>query len=1552
MLFFLLKRLVYYILIIIENTIVGGSLRVFTIKNYGVENIILPDVVFGNFLLEYKDSNSNTDKLVNIGSENGKWKLLKDDNIKITHNNVVCDECILELYKYYFLELMDKKENIILYCEPTYRENILEYSIVADSTISIGKSNDNDITINNNIIGEKAIILNYKDKMWSIENVLSSIPVFVNGDNVRTKVLHYGDQLFLMGTTVIFMKDIVIVNGMPNTVIVNHKFEILKKKKLEYKIVDEELELYSKEDYFSGSPRLKPGINKITVAVDNPPEKEKDEEKPLLYVLGPMLTMGMMSMVTAYSAFSGIINKTQTIKSSLPTLLIALAMLSSMVLWPSLSRRYEKKQKIKREKKRKDRYFKYLDDYKQFVSANIESQEKILNENYLSAAECTDMLNKRKNELWSIKINNPDFLNIRVGMGNLPLYANITYPETHFSLEDDDLRDAVSDLINNLDELHNVPITVSLTDKNILGIINEKGVDKGFVDSLLAQLATMYGYFETKIVFFTTENNSHKWEYLKKAPHCWNNEKNIRFFAANDDEYKELSFYLEQVFQSRKYKEMDDGRKENNLNYKNYRPYYVIFTDNYKEVKHLEVIKNILAQELNIGFSIIVLSNNVTTLPKECKNFIYADREKAGMFESELLENNQKSFKMEYLDNADLKLLFIALSNIPIEYDDNEGTIPQAVGFLEMYQVGKIEQLNIVNRWQNNNSTTSLQAILGLGKGGELFKLDLHEKFHGPHGLIAGMTGSGKSELIITYILSMAVNYSPNEVSFILIDYKGGGLAGVFNQPDNGIVLPHLAGTITNLDSVEMNRALVSIQSELRRRQRVFNEARNKLGESSIDIYKYQRLFKEGKLEKPVSHLFIICDEFAELKQQQPEFMEQLISTARIGRSLGVHLILATQKPAGIVDDQIWSNSKFRICLKVQEKSDSMEVIKCPDAAALKDVGRFYLQVGYNELFAIGQSAWCGGEYVPSDKPKKKADNSLMFIDNIGNIVKSIDNPREITTTKLGEEIKNILKHIIEISQRENLKADRLWLNPIPGNIYVSELEKKYNYVSKPKIIEPVIGEYDDPSNQRQGLLTLKLSEEGNTILYGSPGSGKENLLSTIIYSTIIEHDANEVNFYIVDFGAESLKVFQNAPQVGDVVLASEEEKLNKLFKMLYDKVEERKNLLASFNGDYKSCVNKGNKSLPLIVVIINNYDAFYEMYEDIYYGDLLKLSRDANRYGIVFILSVSGTNSLRYKLRQNFNRELALQFNDENDYITILGPTGGIKPSNFIGRGLVKLDELYEFQTAYSYKVDFLSDYFKIVCDKLKNKAVVKANPIPILPKEVTYDCVKDYTKSLIETPIGISEQKLTVEKYDFQNHTANIISALDIADTQSFINSLIYEFNQMMVSISIYDMESLIVGPTKANYYRDNISTQIYQIHEYLDKMLNTGNNVNIKHLICIVIGIDKFIKKCGLSDINVFFGKVKEWKHISFIFVDSDDKFKIYEYETWYKSIFDSGEGIWIGNGAMDQFVVRITKNTRIVEDEISSEFGYVVRRGNPTKIKLISFGDDDSDGDDVI
>ena len=274
-------------------------------------------------------------------------------------------------------------------------------------------------------------------------------------------------------------------------------------------------------------------------------------------------------------------------------------------------------------------------------------------------------------------------------------------------------------------------------------------------------------------------------------------------------------------------------------------------------------------------------------------------------------------FRYPVLTNSQAMDIVDLLAPVYTEEISLEGSLTKTISMFELLNILAVDDLNLEKRWAASQVYKSMAAPLGVSKNG-VISLDLHDKAHGPHGLVAGTTGSGKSEILQTYILSMATLFAPSEVGFVIIDFKGGGMVNQFKE------LPHLMGAITNIDGKEINRSLKSIKAELQKRQRCFAAA------DVNHIDKYIRKFKAGKADQPLPHLIIIVDEFAELKAEQPEFMKELISAARIGRSLGVHLILATQKPSGQVNEQIWSNSRFKLCLKVQSQADSNEVLKSP----------------------------------------------------------------------------------------------------------------------------------------------------------------------------------------------------------------------------------------------------------------------------------------------------------------------------------------------------------------------------------------------------------------------------------------------------------------------------------------------------------------------------------------------------------------------------------------------------------------------------------------------
>ena len=292
------------------------------------------------------------------------------------------------------------------------------------------------------------------------------------------------------------------------------------------------------------------------------------------------------------------------------------------------------------------------------------------------------------------------------------------------------------------------------------------------------------------------------------------------------------------------------------------------------------------------------------------------------------------------------------------------------------------------------------------------------------------------------------------------------------------------------------------------------------------------------------------------------------------------------------------------------------------------------------------------------------------------------------------------MKYNCDSAEAKKVVADKLWLDKIPSENYVNNLMNKYSFKPVKWDIKSIIGEYDDPSNQRQDLLTIDFNNTGNTLIYGI--EGKDIMLSSIIYSMIISHGPDEINFYIVDFGTEIFGMFKNAPQVGDVIYISETEKLVNLFNTLNRELERRKKIFIDYNGDYNLCIKDSGSTLPGYVVVLNNYELFSETYED--YIDILSgLTREGERYGIMFVITATGVNAVRGKTSQNFSNQLCLQFNDPNDYSSILGSTHGMVPSDILGRGLVKLNgELYEFQTAYHCKWYDIINFIKNTCYKL----------------------------------------------------------------------------------------------------------------------------------------------------------------------------------------------------------------------------------------------------------
>ena len=1522
-------------------------MQIILIKAQRLYRYPFPTNDVSNFWITDLDDNDNERNLINLEKNDVGWVLKSNEITKIIENKAEIESAPLYLDKFYFLKVNNKLREYMLYVNNPNNPRYKTYEISAEGEFTIGSSSKSAISVTSSFIRAEHAVLKYRENNLSIESLDKDYGIYVNDIRVAKQYLQSGDVIFIMGLKIVVIGNRLVINTLNDTVKVNSNSLLYKpientSVQIEETIDDDNVVLYEDNQYFSRAPRFSTSIEDTDFPIDPPPSPENQEDMPLLYTLGPMLTMGMTSAITAWTAINNMNNGNATLSSSLPTLVISGSMLASVLVWPTLMRRFQKKKKKEREAQRQVKYANYLAEKRKKIETMKIQQHQIMMENFIDPKDCQIIVLNKKRNLWERKRENDDFLTCRVGTGTIPLRINLKYSEEGFSMIDDNLKAELYKVVDQSKDIKNAPVTVSLTERNKLVIVGETQYKDSIIKSLILQISTYHSYDDVKFVFMMTNPDSSMWEDFKTLPHSWSNSRDIRFYANNYGDMNKLSFYLEQVFNERKGTN-EDSFSQTEKTFRDVSPYYVIFVDNIKKAKNIEIINKILKEKNNLGFSIIVLNDGISNLPNECTDFLMVDGDNSAIIKNDLNKNNQQGFIMDNVSTVNMPLICEKLAGVPIKFTTELDEVKTSVGFLEMYKVGRVEQLNCLNRWNKNNPVNSLSVPIGILPDHEIFTLDLHEKFHGPHGLIAGMTGSGKSEFIITFILSMCVNFNPNEVSFVLIDYKGGGLTGAFENKETGVVLPHLAGTITNLDTVEMKRALASIQSELRRRQNLFNKAKTKLNESTIDIYKYQKLFRDGSIDEPMSHLFIISDEFAELKKQQPEFMTELISTARIGRSLGVHLILATQKPSGIVDDQIWSNSKFRVCLKVQEKSDSMDVIKRPDAAALKKAGRFYLQVGYNDYFAMGQAAWAGTQYYPADKINKVIDRSLSILNDIGDVVKTVECEQKVEIASQGEELPNILKYICEMSNSKNYKVDKLWLDRIPDEIFVSDLIAKYGYTPVAGVVNPVIGEYDDPQNQRQGLLTLDLNDKGNTIIYGSTGSGKEVMLSTIIYSSIIYHKPDEINFYILDFGSETLRMFKKAPQVGDVILITETEKVNNLFKVISLNLEQRKKLFIDYNGDFVTYNQNNEKKIPRIVVVINNYEAFYENYED-FSDTVASLSREGERYGIDFIITSSSSTGIRTKIAQNFSQLYCLQFNDSGDYSSILGPVRGMIPSNATGRGLIKLNnEIYEFQTAYPYKWDNISEYIKSICQKLHDNINVKANEIAILPDQVGFDHIKDSINSLSSVPIGVEKEKLIPALYDLTKSKISIISAQDTSAFDHFLPSFINVLENIPnVNLCVFDANE-VMQKHEGNYkYLSNNFSDIYnEFKTVVERELTSSTNVEN---IFVITGLDSIRNKLESAqklDLDKLLNDLANTTNVYVTVVDTVDKIKSMEYEPFYKNNVNTSFSLWIGSGIGNQFTLKTNSSSKETRMNIENDFGFIIVKGNPKLVKLIDF-----------
>ena len=403
-----------------------------------------------------------------------------------------------------------------------------------------------------------------------------------------------------------------------------------------------------------------------------------------------------------------------------------------------------------------DQYTEYLENKKTEIEEACEKEKEYLNAKYPVNGSLVNIVDKRMH-LWERRVGDSDFLQIRLGTGTRLLSTPIDYPRRHFELESDELENKMYELVEEKHYIEDVPVVLSLAETRVCGLLGAKDQLIEYIKGLILQISTFHSYDEVKMVFLLNAKELSLLEEIRYLPHFWDDQKTIRFVATNESEVFKVGEYIKNQI-------VDDKDGENNLSKTlKKRPYFIIFAREKKLLDSHEVFSEILQNEEKSGVSIIAAYND---LPKESQIIISLYTTKNNVCTTLAADGGEdEEFRFDLLENDDMKKSMRLLSNVRLKTDEKANEMPKMITFLDMFKVGRVEELNALKRWGDNNPIKSLATPVGVGTDGDTFTLDLHEKRQGPHGLVAGMTGSGKSEFIITYILSMAVNYHPDEVT-------------------------------------------------------------------------------------------------------------------------------------------------------------------------------------------------------------------------------------------------------------------------------------------------------------------------------------------------------------------------------------------------------------------------------------------------------------------------------------------------------------------------------------------------------------------------------------------------------------------------------------------------------------------------------------------------------------------------------------------------------------------------------------------------------------------
>ncbi|MGW1302378.1 FtsK/SpoIIIE domain-containing protein [Streptomyces sp. NPDC002514] len=968
---------------------------------------------------------------------------------------------------------------------------------------------------------------------------------------------------------------------------------------------------------------------------------------------------------------------------------------------------------------RKQAMLKYLEKKEEYegslarVRADIDSavlaEQHELRLSLPDPATLLQMAAQPSERLWERRRQDPDFLSVRVGTADLPSSIGVDDPE-----QDEHRRSTVP-------SLNQVPVAVPLRKAGVTGVAGP-GATR-LAGWLAAQAAALHSPTDLRVVVLAGPDGERDWSWTRWLPHTQaQGEDAYALIGSTAESLARRIGELGQLIASR----TADGPDVTRGGAAG-RPDVLVVLEQARRARSLPGVIALLRDGPSVGVHTVCIDREERLLPEECGAVVVTEagattckvRTGSGAALEDVRGDSPESGWFEHFARALAPLRGVG--------DSDEGALPASVRLLDLLRVEPPTAEAVVAGWSLGGRST--RALLGVGYDGE-FAVDLVRD--GPHALVAGTTGSGKSELLQTLVATLAVVNRPDEMTFVLVDYKGGS---AFAECAD---LPHTVGLVTDLDTRLVERALVSLGAELRRRETQLARA----GAKDVEDYLDKRA-RGGDVLPPLPRLLLVIDEFASMVRELPEFISGLVNIAQRGRSLGIHLVLATQRPGGAVTPDIRANTNLRIALRTTDTSESRDIIDAPDSGEIPPAnpGRAYARLGPSALLPF-QSGRIGGRR-PGVQDSEGTEVSVraepLTWQNLGG-------PRPAGGARGGagaartEAVTDLAVLAAAIAQAARLAGvpsqPSPWLPPLPAVL-------PWTVPPAPKPAEeraaalPAVeyGMVDLPAQQTRAPLVLDLDRAGHLHIVGSPRSGRSQTLRTLAAALGQAHGADDVHLYGIDCGNGALNALTALPHCGAVVDRNQTERLGRLLDRLGAELTARQGLLGA-RGTADLAELRGDQApgerLAHIVLLVDRFEVFereFTSYDNGSYMErMLRLLRDGAGVGIHVVLAgdrVLGSG----RFSGTTEDKIVLRLNDRQDYSGVGVPTKSAPSDPAPGRG-IRTQDLSEAQIAVlgadlsgGAQAELLAALGRELTER-ESSVPVARRPIrlDVLPERITY--------------------------------------------------------------------------------------------------------------------------------------------------------------------------------------------------------------------------------------